>query len=91
VAIIRLATVPWMLRWDWYLRVMDFCFLLFHRCLGWLGVALIGSENSSNVLFENLKQINAERVGISSVLAAASNRPHPISLGGATGTMIDAQ
>jgi lactate permease len=54
--------------------------------LGWLGVALTGSDTSSNVLFGNLQQITAEQLGISPVLAAASN-----STGGVMGKMIDAQ
>lgn len=61
-------------------------FPFFSPILGWLGVALTGSDTSSNVLFGNLQQITAERVGISPVLAAASN-----SSGGVMGKMIDAQ
>ena len=54
--------------------------------LGWLGVALTGSDTSSNVLFGNLQQISAQQLGISPLLAAASN-----SSGGVMGKMIDAQ
>src|SRR5690606_13146763 len=54
--------------------------------LGWLGVALTGSDTSSNVLFGNLQQISAQQVGMSPLLAAASN-----STGGVMGKMIDAQ
>ena len=54
--------------------------------LGWLGVALTGSDTSSNVLFGNLQQITAQQIGISPVLAAAAN-----SSGGVMGKMIDAQ
>ncbi len=61
-------------------------FPFFSPILGWLGVALTGSDTSSNVLFGNLQQITAERVGISPILAAASN-----SSGGVMGKMIDAQ
>jgi lactate permease len=61
-------------------------FPFFSPLLGWLGVALTGSDTSSNVLFGNLQQITAERLGISPVLAAASN-----SSGGVMGKMIDAQ
>ncbi len=61
-------------------------FPFFSPMLGWLGVALTGSDTSSNVLFGNLQQITAERLGISPVLAAASN-----SSGGVMGKMIDAQ
>lgn len=63
-----------------------FLFPFFSPLLGWLGVALTGSDTSSNVLFGNLQQITAEQVGISPVLAAASN-----SSGGVMGKMIDAQ
>jgi lactate permease len=61
-------------------------FPFFSPILGWLGVALTGSDTSSNVLFGNLQQITAEQLGISPVLAAASN-----SSGGVMGKMIDAQ
>jgi lactate permease len=61
-------------------------FPFFSPMLGWLGVALTGSDTSSNVLFGNLQQITAEQLGISPVLAAASN-----SSGGVMGKMIDAQ
>jgi lactate permease len=63
-----------------------FLFPFFSPMLGWLGVALTGSDTSSNVLFGNLQQISAQRLGISPVLAAASN-----SSGGVMGKMIDAQ
>ena len=61
-------------------------FPFFSPLLGWLGVALTGSDTSSNVLFGNLQQITAQQVGISPLLAAASN-----SSGGVMGKMIDAQ
>ncbi len=61
-------------------------FPFFSPMLGWLGVALTGSDTSSNVLFGNLQQITAERLNISPILAAASN-----SSGGVMGKMIDAQ
>jgi lactate permease len=63
-----------------------FLFPFFSPLLGWLGVALTGSDTSSNVLFGNLQQITAEQVGMSPVLAAAAN-----STGGVMGKMIDAQ
>ena len=50
-----------------------FLFPFFSPLLGWLGVALTGSDTSSNVLFGNLQQITAEQLNISPVLAAASN------------------
>ena len=58
----------------------------FGTLLGWLGVALTGSDTSSNVLFGSLQRITAERVGVSPVLMAAAN-----SSGGVMGKMIDAQ
>ncbi len=61
-------------------------FPFFSPLLGWLGVALTGSDTASNVLFGNLQQITAQQVGISPVLAAAAN-----STGGVMGKMIDAQ
>lgn len=61
-------------------------FPFFSPMLGWLGVALTGSDTSSNVLFGNLQQITAQQLGISPILAAASN-----SSGGVMGKMIDAQ
>ena len=61
-------------------------FPFFSPLLGWLGVALTGSDTSSNVLFGNLQQITAQQLHLSPILAAASN-----SSGGVMGKMIDAQ
>jgi len=61
-------------------------FAFFSPLLGWLGVALTGSDTSSNALFGGLQKITAGQVGMSPVLAAASN-----SSGGVMGKMIDAQ
>jgi lactate permease len=61
-------------------------FPFFSPLLGWLGVALTGSDTSSNVLFGGLQQITAQQVGVSPILAAAAN-----SSGGVMGKMIDAQ
>jgi len=58
----------------------------FGTLLGWLGVALTGSDTSSNVLFGSLQKISAQQTGISSVLMASAN-----SAGGVMGKMIDAQ
>src|SRR5437773_5911377 len=58
----------------------------FGAMLGWLGVALTGSDTSSNVLFGGLQKVSAEQLGLSPVLMAASN-----SSGGVMGKMIDAQ
>jgi lactate permease len=59
---------------------------LFGTFLGWLGVALTGSDTSSNVLFGNLQKITALKLGLSPILMAAAN-----STGGVMGKMIDAQ
>jgi lactate permease len=58
----------------------------FGTLLGWLGVALTGSDTSSNVLFGSLQKISAQQTGISPVLMASAN-----SAGGVMGKMIDAQ
>jgi len=58
----------------------------FGTLLGWLGVALTGSDTASNILFGNLQKITSEQLGLSSVLMAAAN-----SSGGVMGKMIDAQ
>jgi lactate permease len=58
----------------------------FAAMLGWLGVALTGSDTSSNVLFGSLQRLTADRLGLSPVLMAAAN-----SSGGVMGKMIDAQ
>ena len=58
----------------------------FGTMLGWLGVALTGSDTASNVLFGGLQRITAEQLGLSPILMAAAN-----SSGGVMGKMIDAQ
>jgi lactate permease len=58
----------------------------FAAMLGWLGVALTGSDTSSNVLFGSLQKITATRLSLDPVLMAAAN-----SSGGVMGKMIDAQ
>ncbi|PYQ55177.1 MAG: lactate permease [Acidobacteria bacterium] len=58
----------------------------FGTLLGWLGVALTGSDTSSNVLFGSLQRITAEQLSLSPVLMAAAN-----SSGGVMGKMVDAQ
>jgi lactate permease len=58
----------------------------FGTLLGWLGVALTGSDTASNVLFGSLQRISAEQIGISPILMASAN-----STGGVMGKMIDAQ
>lgn len=69
---------------------------LFAAMLGWLGVALTGSDTSSNALFGSLQTITAEQlvnngtlpleINQAKVLLAAAN-----STGGVMGKMIDAQ
>ena len=59
---------------------------LFGTYIGWLGVALTGSDTSSNVLFGGLQRVTAEQLGLNPVLMAAAN-----SSGGVMGKMIDAQ
>ena len=61
-------------------------FPFFSPLLGWLGVALTGSDTSSNVLFGNLQQVTAQQLGLPPILTAAAN-----SSGGVMGKMIDAQ
>jgi lactate permease len=58
----------------------------FGTLLGWLGVALTGSDTSSNVLFGSLQKITAQQIGVQPSLMAAAN-----SCGGVMGKMIDAQ
>ncbi|MFL4995517.1 MAG: L-lactate permease [Microvirga sp.] len=58
----------------------------FGTLLGWLGVALTGSDTASNVLFGGLQKITSNQLGLSPILMAAAN-----SSGGVMGKMIDAQ
>jgi lactate permease len=58
----------------------------FGTMLGWLGVALTGSDTASNVLFGSLQTITAAKTGFSATLMAAAN-----SSGGVMGKMVDAQ
>jgi lactate permease len=58
----------------------------FAALLGWLGVALTGSDTSSNVLFGSLQKITAQQLGLDPVLITTAN-----STGGVMGKMIDAQ
>ena len=63
-----------------------FFYPFFGTLLGWLGVALTGSDTASNVLFGGLQRVSAEQLGISPILMGAAN-----SSGGVMGKMIDAQ
>lgn len=58
----------------------------FGTFLGWLGVALTGSDTSSNALFGSLQRITSQQLGIDPVLMCAAN-----SVGGVMGKMVDAQ
>jgi lactate permease len=63
-----------------------FFYPFFGALLGWLGVALTGSDTASNVLFGGLQKVSAQQLGLSPILMAATN-----STGGVMGKMIDAQ
>jgi lactate permease len=61
-------------------------FALLSPILGWLGVAVTGSDTSSNALFGALQVSAAEKANLSPMLMAASN-----SSGGVLGKMISPQ
>ncbi len=61
-------------------------FPFFGTYLGWLGVALTGSDTSSNALFGSLQRITAQQLGLDPILMCAAN-----SAGGVMGKMVDAQ
>ncbi|HMN36184.1 MAG TPA: L-lactate permease [Hyphomicrobium sp.] len=63
-----------------------FLYPFFGTMIGWLGVALTGSDTASNVLFGGLQKVSAQQLGLSPILMAAAN-----SSGGVMGKMIDAQ
>ncbi len=63
-----------------------FLFPFFASFIGWLGVALTGSDTSSNALFANLQKVTAQQIGVSPVLAVGAN-----SSGGVLGKMISPQ
>jgi lactate permease len=69
-----------------FTRVGPLFYPIFGTLLGWLGVALTGSDTSSNVLFGNLQKITALKLGLDPILMASAN-----STGGVMGKMIDAQ
>ena len=58
----------------------------FGTLMGWMGVALTGSDTASNVLFGGMQKVAAEQLGLSANLMGAAN-----SSGGVMGKMIDAQ
>jgi len=61
-------------------------FPFFGTLLGWLGVALTGTDAGSNALFGNLQKVTAEQLNLSPILMGAAN-----TTGGVMGKMIDAQ
>ena len=61
-------------------------FPFFGTYIGWLGVALTGSDTSANALFGSLQRITAEQLKLSPILMCATN-----SAGGVMGKMVDAQ
>jgi lactate permease len=69
-----------------FTRTGPLLYPIFGTLLGWLGVALTGSDTSSNVLFGNLQKITAAKLGLNPILMASAN-----STGGVMGKMIDAQ
>jgi lactate permease len=69
-----------------FTRTGPMLYPVFGTLLGWLGVALTGSDTSSNVLFGNLQKITATKLGLDPVLMASAN-----TTGGVMGKMIDAQ
>ncbi|GAC1464936.1 MAG: L-lactate permease [Isosphaeraceae bacterium] len=69
-----------------FTRTGPLLYPVFGTLLGWLGVALTGSDTSSNVLFGNLQKITAKNLGLSEILMASAN-----TTGGVMGKMIDAQ
>jgi lactate permease len=69
-----------------FTRTGPLLYPVFGTLLGWLGVALTGSDTSSNVLFGNLQRVTAEKLRLSPILMASAN-----TTGGVMGKMIDAQ
>jgi lactate permease len=61
-------------------------FPFFGTLIGWLGVALSGTDAGSNALFGSFQAITANRLGLSPILMGAAN-----SAGGVMGKMIAAQ
>ena len=58
----------------------------FGTLMGWIGVAMTGSDTASNVLFGGMQKVAADQLGLSPNLMGAAN-----SSGGVMGKMIDAQ
>ena len=69
-----------------FTKTGSFWYPFFAPFLGWLGVALTGSDTSSNALFGSLQKITAEQLKLDPVLITSAN-----SAGGVMGKMVDAQ
>src|SRR6202021_3407666 len=63
-----------------------YLFILLSPFLGWIAVALSGSDTSGNALFGNLQVVAAKQLDLNPVLFAATN-----SSGGVMGNMISPQ
>ena len=61
-------------------------FPFFGTVIGWLGVALSGTDAGSNALFGSFQVITASKLGLSPILMGAAN-----SAGGVMGKMVAAQ
>jgi lactate permease len=61
-------------------------FPFFGTMIGWLGVALSGTDAGSNALFGSLQALTARKLGLSPILMGAAN-----SAGGVMGKMISPQ
>ncbi|HYM09716.1 MAG TPA: L-lactate permease [Bryobacterales bacterium] len=93
VAILAMISIGFITRYSGMDAVMGLAmastgalFTFFGTLLGWLGVALTGTDAGSNALFGSLQVITANKLSLSPVLMAAAN-----SAGGVMGKMIDAQ
>jgi lactate permease len=93
LAIICMVSLAFVTRYSGMDTVLGLCltrtgrsYAFFGTLLGWLGVALTGTDAGSNALFGNLQKVTARQLGLDPVLMAAAN-----SAGGVMGKMIDAQ
>ncbi len=79
-------SAAWTPPWGWRWRTRARLFPFFGTMIGWLGVALSGTDAGSNALFGSLQVITANKLGLSPILMGAAN-----SAGGVMGKMIAAQ
>jgi lactate permease len=93
LAIVCMVSLAFVTRYSGMDTVLGLCltrtgpaYAFFGTLLGWLGVALTGTDAGSNALFGNLQKVTAKQLGLNPVLMAAAN-----SAGGVMGKMIDAQ